>query len=155
MIQASIFEYLSSYSVEHLYSYLRFQAFPNISNDKMKELLLAAMSVPCREEDILTKILDYAKKKDADGLFQYFKKNKFPINKEGKPLKDPEQMLDIFLSEENQHNACRALKVLLRFPIYNGDISAYNDFIKNWKTINDPFKKEEFLQLFDYSELIV
>jgi hypothetical protein len=39
MKQASIFEYLSSYSVEHLFAYLRFQAFPERTNEEMKELL--------------------------------------------------------------------------------------------------------------------
>ena len=37
MKQASIFEYLSAYSVDHLFAYLRFQAFPERTNEEMKE----------------------------------------------------------------------------------------------------------------------
>jgi len=152
---ASLYEYLSSYSVENLFAYLRFQAFPDVPNDVMKELLLTAMSVPCRENIILERILRYAEMKDFNGLLQYFKLNQVIIEQVGKPLKDPKQLLDIFLSETNQYNASRALKVLLRFPIYNNDTKAYTEFVARWHEIKDPAIKEDTLQLFDYTELII
>jgi hypothetical protein len=154
MKQASIFEYLSAYSVEHLFAYLRFQAFPERTNEEMKELLFHAMSVPCRENPILEKFLEYAEKKDFNGLLLFIKNNKVTSN-QGKLLKDPMQMLDIFFSEGNQHDATRALKVLLRFPIYNNDPTAYNEFVKKWPEVKDPEMKESNLQLFDHTELIV
>ena len=155
MKAASLYEYLSSYSVENLFAYLRFQAFPDVTNDRMKELLLEAISVPCRENDILTRILNYAETKDFDGLLQYLKLNQVSMDQVERPLKNPEEMLDIFLSETTEHNAARALKVLLRFPIYDNDITAYTAFVKKWPEIKDPSIKEDTLQLFDYTEIII
>ena len=100
--------YLSTYSVEHLLTYIRFEKGIN----------------------------------DKDTLLEYLSGKTYPgINRTNTttidPSKNKEQMIDLFLEQTNPDDAQRLLRVLLQFPIHNGDITYYNKYIEDWNKVKD------------------
>ena len=102
-------DYLSTYSVEHLLTYLRFE----------KGVIDPAILEKCLKGELkhgLTRPTDLV-----------------PID----TRKNTKQMIDLFLTQEKPNDACRLLRVLLQFPIYDNDMTYYNNYITKFKSITD------------------
>jgi hypothetical protein len=112
-------DYLSTYSVEHFLTYLRFN-------------------------NIVT---------EPDDLVQYLKRElTYPgiertPNSDIHEKKDKEQMIKLFLGQAKPNDACRLLRVLLQFPIYDNDMTYYNNYIDKVMTITDEGIKNSYLNL--------
>ena len=112
-------DYLSTYSVEHFLTYLRFN-------------------------NIIT---------EPDDLVQYLNRElTYPgiertPNSDIHEKKDKEQMINLFLGEAKPNDACRLLRVLLQFPIYDNDMTYYNNYIDKVVSITDEDIKNSYLNL--------
>jgi len=101
--------YLSTYSVEHLLTYLRFE----------KGVIDPAILEKC-----LKGKLKHGFTRPTDLV---------PID----TRKNTEQMIDLFLTQEKPNDALRLLRVLLQFPIYDNDMTYYNNYIDKVMSITD------------------
>ena len=111
--------YLSTYSVEHLITYLRF----NKSIDDKDALV-----------QYLTRELTYSDIERTPNSVIHEKKNAY-------------EMIDLFLTEKKPNDALRLLRVLLQFPIYDNDMTYYNNYISKFKSITDERIKNSYLNL--------
>ena len=111
--------YLSTYSVEHLITYLRF----NKSIDDKDALV-----------QYLTGKLTYTGIERTPNSVIHEKKNAY-------------EMIDLFLTEKKPNDALRLLRVLLQFPIYDNDMTYYDNYISKFKSIIDERIKNSYLNL--------
>ena len=117
--------YLSTYSVEHLITYLRF----NKSIDDKDALV-----------QYLTGKLTYTGIERTPNSVIHKNKNAY-------------EMIDLFMTQTEPNDALRLLRVLLQFPIYDNDMTYYNNYISKFKTITDERIKNSYLNLTFPSEI--
>ena len=117
--------YLSTYSVEHLITYLRF----NKSMDNKDDLV-----------QYLTRKLTYSGIERTPNSVIHKNKNAY-------------EMIDLFMTQTEPNDALRLLRVLLQFPIYDNDMTYYNNYISKFKTITDERIKNSYLNLTFPSEI--
>lgn len=101
--------HLSTSSVEHLLTYLRFEK-GEIDRDTLVKYLTGELMYPG---------IDRANTATID------------------PSKDKEQIIDLFLEQTNPEDAQRLLRVLVQFPIHNGNMKYYNNYIEDWNKVKD------------------
>ena len=111
--------YLSTYSVEHLITYLRF----NKSMDNKDDLV-----------QYLTRKLTYSGIERTPNSVIHKNKNAY-------------EMIDLFMTQTEPNDALRLLRVLLQFPIYDNDMTYYNNYISKFKSITDERIKNSYLNL--------
>ena len=152
-------------SVEYLYDYIRFNAFPSISDERKKKLFLKAFNLPLREPSIFKQIVEAVKADDFSVLESSISTNLTKTGSyttitkavdtapvvENRPgliaavgggqqklvlLPVWPTILDAYFAETDKINAFNLFRTLLFFPI-NGDMTLLKDFIERYQKTTD------------------
>lgn len=162
------FESLQENSVELLFHYLRFKVFPDVPEEKLKQLFYTLSFVGCREPEILKEIVSFAEKKDFEGLLAFTKTKQIQPERFLKMAQDdidscsiqtnsntnttkknskvkvvfykkPETMIDGWFVEENPYLAYNLFQSLLFSYV---DDKSLKSFIENYKSMSPELRKE-------------
>lgn len=131
-------------SVECLYNYIRFFAFPSVSDEEKKDLFLNAYNTPLKRPDVFTEIVAAVKTADFKRLTNIITHNKVDVSKEvksvGSHIKIPDVwplILDCYFMENASGTAERLLSYLVSFPIYDTELRSLKLFIEKYKKADD------------------
>jgi hypothetical protein len=147
-------------SVENLFTYLRFHAFPEESEQTVRTLIQTAFYVPCRAPEILKQIYKTVKQHDIQQCHRVLMKYKKPdtfykalLQKAHVPISDVKSVdtiLDAYFAEKDESLANLTLMALLNFEILPGNEEAFGEFVEMLSTMNRE-KKAHVLESFQYS----
>jgi hypothetical protein len=139
-VQEDMYEILKNESPVILFHYLRFDVFKDVTIDELGKLLKLLASVSCKDPAFLKPFIDFAKKKDIQGCTSlasvHTGEGKAIIDKlksEGHDIvqvKDPNEIIDVYLKEKSPKYALALLESLLFFEITD-DGTVYKQYIQS------------------------
>jgi hypothetical protein len=106
------YESLQLGSVELLFHYLRFKVFPDIPDEKKKQLFYILSYVGCREPEILKEIVNFAEKQEFEGLLEFAQTKKI---QPAEFLELAQKEIDSCSTENNTNTAKKNTKVKVMF----------------------------------------
>lgn len=118
-------------SVEYLYNFLRFHAFPEVSDEKKKAIFKTAISVPLREPSLFAQVTESVNNNDFQ-MFQRIIESSAITTK----LKIPSTwhtIVDAYFDEKNKDLALKLFRYLLFLPVT--DEKLLYDCIKQYKSM--------------------
>ena len=127
-------------SVEYLHNYLRFNAFPSVSDVKKKNLILASLSVPLRKPEIFAQIVNAVNTNDFTMMENIVNNNVIDTRSVlseilGKEVRDVNLwpiLINAYFEESDSSRALRFLRNLIFFEIKDGNPEALNRFIRDY-----------------------
>lgn len=130
-------------SLVSFYHYLRFEAFPGVSQKEKKEMLKEAAMVPLQRPDVFGQIVEAVKENDFDHMMAILKENQLDLSKLSKLSKlgmeiEPYQelwnsILDAYFSEKDY-----PLDLLQTLLHVGGNVE---DFLEQYRPANKEAKK--------------
>lgn len=137
MIQATI-EDFDKLSLASLYQYLRFHAFPSVSQKAKKEMLHLAAMVPLHRPDVFAHIVMAVQENNMDLMMEILQKNKIDMGKLGFDMEPFQELWDIILDAyfEEKDSPFELLQTLLHVGFQVDDfISLYHSADKETKKL--------------------
>lgn len=134
-------------SIFEVYHFIRFSAFPDVSEADKKDLFMKLIFVPLRNEDILSELVDSITSNNFTALTLLADNNMIDVNllknraiSNGMRfdiLKDFEAVWEGYFTEEDSSLALNLLKTLLLWdPVGNGNENM-NNFIRKYQSTTD------------------
>ena len=136
-------------SVESLYNYIRFFAFPSVSEKEKKALFLQAYQTPLKRPEVFVKVVEAVKSDNFDLLKIIVREHSVDVTKEvsdavGGRIKIPDVwplILDCYFEEHASGTAAQLLTYLISFPILDKEMAALKYFIENYKKANNDLRE--------------
>ena len=129
-------------SLVSLYHFLRFEAFPGVSQKEKKEMLREAAMVPLQRSDVFAQIVEAVKEKDMDYMMDILKENKLDLSKLGMEIQPYQELwnsiLDAYFAEKDSPFD------LLQTLLHMGD--QVEDFLERYDSANKEMKKMMIMQ---------
>jgi len=129
-------------SLVSFYHFLRFEAFPGVSQNEKKEMLKEAVMVPLQRPDVFEQIVEAVKEKDMDYMMVILEENKLDLSKIGLEIEPYQELwniiLDAYFSEKDY--PFDLLQTLLHV---GGNVE---DFLEQYRPANKEMKKMMVMQ---------
>jgi hypothetical protein len=129
-------------SLVSFYHYLRFEAFPGVSQKEKKEMLREAAMVPLQRPDVFAQIVEAVNEKDMDDMMDILKENKLDLSKLGLEIEPYQELwnsiLDAYFKEKD--SPFELLQTLLHV---GGNVE---DFLKRYHSADKETKKMMVMQ---------
>jgi hypothetical protein len=129
-------------SLVSFYHFLRFEAFPGVSQKEKKEMLKIAVMVPLQRPDVFAQIVEAVKEKDMDYMMDILEENKLDLSKLGMQIEPYHELLnsilDAYFSEKD--SSFDLFQTLLHV---GGNVE---DFLKRYHSADKETKKMMVMQ---------
>jgi len=124
-------------SLVSFYHYLRFEAFPGVSQKEKKEMLREAAMVPLQRSDVFAQIVEAVNEKDMDYMMEILKENKLDLSTLGLEIEPYQELwnsiLDAYFTEKDY-----PLDLLQTLLHVGGNVE---DFLEQYRPANKEVKK--------------
>lgn len=129
-------------SIVSFYHFLRFNAFPDVSQKEKKEMLREAAMVPLQRPDVFSQIVEAVKNNDIDQMMEILQKNKIDVSKLGLDIQPYQELWNTILDAyfEEKDSPFELLQTLLHV----GD--QVDDFLKRYHSADKETKKMMVMQ---------
>jgi len=129
-------------SLVSFYHFLRFEAFPDVSQKEKKEMLREAAMVPLQHPDVFEKIVKAVQENDMDQMKDILQKNKLDLSKLSMEIEPYQELwnsiLDAYFVEKDYPFD------LLQTLLHAGD--QVDDFLERYHSANKETKKMMVMQ---------
>ena len=141
VIKTSI-EDFNKLSIVSFYHFLRFNAFPDVSQKEKKEMLREAAMVPLQRPDVFSQIVEAVKNNDIDHMMEILQKNKLDLSKLSMEIEPYQELWNTILDAyfEEKDSPFELLQTLLHV----GD--QVDDFLKRYHSADKETKKMMVMQ---------
>ena len=125
-------------SLASFYHYLRFHAFPHVSQKNKMEMLRKAAMVPLQQANVFAQIVKAVHQNDMDQMMEILQKNKLELGDVKAYQKVWNHILDAYFEEKDSPNE------LLQTLLHMG--SQLDDFLSRYRSANQETKKMMVMQ---------
>ena len=158
-----LINFFANSSVEELFHYIRFGSFASSTDEQKKEVIKALSHVSCGVLDTTTSIITFVKADDIAGLLAFAKTRAEntdvfidEVEESGLnvlPVKDVDEIIDIYFQESDPRLSLRVLQTLLFFDIVD-DGTIYKNYVSKLRNMESKDKEFATCSHFEHSFII-